>query len=54
MEDFFNAIYPGIPSLITVGITYYFMKVKHATAMQVMWAMLAISVIGYFTTILAA
>lgn len=53
MNDFFNAIYPGIPSLITVGLTYFFVKKKHATAMQVMWAMLAISVVGYFTHILA-
>lgn len=53
MNDFFNAIYPGIPSLIAVGLTYFFVKKKHATAMQVMWAMLAISVVGYFTHILA-
>ncbi len=51
--DVFDAIYVGIVPLIGCAITYYFIKVRKATATQIMIGMLVVAVIGYFTTILA-
>lgn len=52
-NDFFDAIYPGIPTLIGVYITYWLVKEKKLSAMKIMFGMLAVAAIGYFTTILA-
>lgn len=49
----FDAIYPGVFSLICFYITYWLIKEKKWTAMRIMLVMLVVAVIGYFTKILA-
>jgi PTS system fructose-specific IID component len=49
----FDAIYPGIFTLVGVAITYYFLAKKKVTPIRMMLGMLVVAIIGYFTTILA-
>lgn len=51
--EVFDAIYPGIFTLVGVAITYYFIAKKKVTPIRMMLWMLLIGIIGYFTTILA-
>lgn len=51
--DVLNAIYPGLLTLIGAFITYYFVKVKKASANKIMLGMFVIGAIGYFTKFLA-
>ena len=51
-KDFFDAIYPGIPTLICLYITYWLVKEKKQSAMRIMFGMLLVAAIGYFTKIL--
>jgi PTS system mannose-specific IID component len=51
--DVFDAIYPGIFTLVGVAITYYFLAKKKVTPIRMMLGMLVVAIIGYFTTILA-
>lgn len=52
-EQVFDAIYPGIFSVICFYITYWLIKEKRWSAMKIMLAMLVAAAIGYFTKILA-
>lgn len=47
--DVLNAIYPGLLTLIGAFITYYFVKVKKASANKIMLGMFLVGVLGYFT-----
>lgn len=51
--DIFDAIYPGLLTLICGFIVYWLIKVKKLTATKIMLGMIVVSVIGYFTHILA-
>lgn len=51
--DVLNAIYPGIMTLLGVFITYYFVKVKKASANKIMLGMFLVGTIGYFTGLIA-
>ena len=51
--DELNAIYPGLIHLIGAFITYYFVKVKKASANKIMLGMFLVGAIGYFTGLIA-
>lgn len=52
-NDIFDAIYPGLLTLICCYIVYWCIKSKKMSALKIMFGMLVIGVIGYFTGILA-
>ena len=52
-EQVFDAIYPGVFSLICFYLTYWLIKEKKWSAMKIMLVMLAVAAVGYFTKILA-
>lgn len=51
--EFFDAIYPGLLTMGGMYLTYWLVKEKKLSAMKIMFGMLAVAAIGYFTTILA-
>ena len=51
--DVLNAIYPGLMTLIGAFITYYFVKVRKASANKIMLGMFLVGAIGYFTGLIA-
>ena len=51
--DVLNAIYPGLLTLIGTFITYYFVKVRKASANKIMLGMFVVGALGYFTGLLA-
>ena len=53
VNDIINNIQPKILVLIMAFVTYYLLAKKHVSVNKLMILMLIISVIGYFTTILA-
>ena len=53
VNDIINNIQPKILVLIMACVTYYLLAKKHVSVNKLMILMLIISVIGYFTTILA-
>lgn len=52
-SQIFDAIYPGVYSLIVFFTTYWLITKKKLSATQIMLIMLVAAVIGYFTKILA-
>ncbi|MEG0367965.1 MAG: PTS system mannose/fructose/sorbose family transporter subunit IID [Coprobacillus sp.] len=53
VNDILNSIQPSILVLIFAFGTYYLLAKKHVSVNKIMFAMLVISIVGYFTTILA-
>lgn len=50
--DVFDAIYPGLFTLICSGVVFWLIKSKKLSATKIMLIMLAVSVVGYFFGIL--
>lgn len=52
-EQVFDAIYPGLFTLICSAIVFWCIKSKKLSATKIMLGMIVIAIIGYFTGILA-
>ncbi|MDD3923909.1 MAG: PTS system mannose/fructose/sorbose family transporter subunit IID [Erysipelotrichaceae bacterium] len=52
VESYMNQIFPGLTVLIAFALTYYFMRYKNILAKHMIWIMLAVAAVGYFTGIL--